>query len=102
MTKVLIGRAVTGVGLSLWATMAFAQYGGSEGQVTNFFSQTTTWLVSNLGPFVFIVGLILVGASLAVGNERALERGYYVVSGGALIFMSQGLVALVRRLAGAF
>lgn len=102
MRKVLIGRAMAAAGLTLCATMAMAQYGGSEGQVTNFFNQATTWTLSYLGPFVLGLGIIIWGLSLAAGNERGVEKGYAVLGGGVLIFLSQGLVALLKRLSGTF
>lgn len=93
------GAALLMVGL---ASQAFAQFGGNEGQVSNFLSQSSNWLVSVLGPGVFVIGVIMVGISLAMGNEDAMRRGGYVIGGGALIFLSQALVALMRRLAGGF
>lgn len=93
------GAALLTVGL---ASQAFAQFGGNEGQVSNFLSQSSNWLVSVLGPGVFVIGVIMVGISLAMGNEDAMRRGGYVIGGGALIFLSQALVALMRRLAGGF
>ena len=81
---------------------AFAQYGGNEGQVSNFLNQSANWLVTVLGPGVFIIGMIMVGISLAMGDHEAMRKGGYVVGGGVLIFLSQSVVALIRRLAGGF
>jgi len=46
--------------------------------------------------------VIMLGLSLAIGNVDAMRRGGYVVGGGALIFLSQALVSLLRRLASGF
>jgi type IV secretory pathway VirB2 component (pilin) len=102
VSKKQVGRALAVAALMVVAAHAFAQYGGNEGQVSNFLSQSSNWLVTILGPGVFIIGMIMVGLSLAVGNEQALQKGYYVVGGGSLIFLSQAIVALVKRLAGGF
>ena len=89
----------TGMALML-AAPAFAQYGGSDSQVTSFLSSSVNWLITVLGPGVFIIGVIMVGISLAMGDQDAMRRGGYVIGGGALIFLSQSVVALLRRLAG--
>lgn len=82
------------------AAPAFADYGGNDAQVGSFLSSSANWLVTVLGPGVFIIGVIMVGISLAMGDQDAMRRGGYVIGGGALIFLSQSVVALLRRLAG--
>jgi type IV secretory pathway VirB2 component (pilin) len=89
----------TGMMLML-AAPGFAQYGGSDGQVQSFLSSSTTWLITVLGPGVFIIGVVMVGISLAMGDQDAMRRGGYVIGGGALIFLSQSVVALLKKLAG--
>ena len=89
----------TGMMLML-AAPVFAQYGGSDTQVGSFLSSSTTWLITVLGPGVFIIGVIMVGISLAMGDQDAMRRGGYVIGGGALIFLSQSVVALLKKLAG--
>ena len=89
----------TGMMLML-AAPGFAQYGGSDTQVGSFLSSSTTWLITVLGPGVFIIGVIMVGISLAMGDQDAMRRGGYVIGGGALIFLSQSVVALLKKLAG--
>lgn len=86
----------------LCAAHAHAQYGGSEGQLTSFLSQSANWLVMVLGPGVFVIGVIMVGLSMALGNQDAMRKGGFVVGGGALIFLSQAFVALLKRLASGF
>ena len=86
--------------LLIAAAPAFAQYGGSDAQVGSFLSSSANWLVTVLGPGVFIIGVIMVGISLAMGDQDAMRRGGYVIGGGALIFLSQSVVALLRKLAG--
>jgi len=93
---------LTAMGLLAGSGSAWAQYGGSEGQVTSFLAQSANWLVAVLGPGVIVIGVIMVGLSLAIGNVDAMRRGGYVIGGGALIFLSQSLVRLLQRLASGF
>lgn len=99
--KKTMGRLLVAGGLALTATQAFAQYGGDAGQLNNFLTGSTTWLVTVLGPGVFVIGVIMVGISLAIGDQDAMRRGGYVIGGGALIFLAQAVLALIRQLAGA-
>ena len=94
-----MGLILAGAGTLMLTTPSFAQYGNSA-QITSFMSSSISWLSTVLGPFVFILGIIIVGCSLAVGNEDAVRKGAYVVGGGALIFLSQSVVALLRSMAG--
>jgi type IV secretory pathway VirB2 component (pilin) len=102
VNKKKVGRLLAAAGMTLMTASAFAQYGGNEGQVGNFLNQSANWLVTVLGPGIFIIGVIMVGLSLAMGDQDAMRKGGYVIGGGALIFLSQSVVALLRRLAGGF
>jgi len=95
-------RVLAGLLPLLLAVQAHAQYGGNEGQLGSFLTQSANWLVTVLGPGIFVIGVVMVGISLAMGNEDAMRRGGYVIGGGALIFLAQSLVSLMRRLAGGF
>ncbi|MDD5658244.1 MAG: TrbC/VirB2 family protein [Elusimicrobia bacterium] len=86
--------------MMMLAAPGFAQYGGNDAGVTNFLSATSTWLITMLGPGIFIIGVVMVGISLALGDQDAMRRGGYVIGGGALIFLSQSVVAILRKLAG--
>jgi type IV secretory pathway VirB2 component (pilin) len=79
---------------------AFAQVSGNSAQVGSTLTTAAGWLVSTLGPGLFLIGMVLVGISLAMGNEDALRKGYYVVGGGALIFLSSSVVALLKSWTG--
>jgi len=85
-----------------WATAAHAQFGASEGQLSSFLAQSANWLITVLGPGVFVIGLVMVGVSMAIGNQDAMRRGGFVIGGGVLIFLSQAFVSLLRRLASGF
>ena len=94
-----MGLILAGAGTMMLTTQAFAQ-SGNAAQITSFMSSSISWLSTVLGPFVFILGIIIVGCSLAVGNDDAVRKGAFVVCGGALIFLSQSGVALLKSMAG--
>ncbi len=95
------GRLLAGLGLMALAAPAWAGY-GNEGALGSFLDQSANWLVTILGPGIFVIGVIMVGISLAMGDQDAMRKGGYVIGGGALIFLSQGVVALLKRMAGGF
>lgn len=80
---------------------AWAAY-GNEGALGSFLDQSANWLVTVLGPGIFVIGVIMVGISLSIGDQDAMRKGGYVIGGGALIFLSQAVVALLKRMAGGF
>lgn len=100
MKKNMQNNLMTAGLLLMTAAPAFAQYGGNDAQVGTFLTSTANWMVTVLGPGIFIIGVIMVGISLAMGDQDAMRRGGYVIGGGALIFLSQSVVALLRKLAG--
>lgn len=94
--EVLMGAAM----MLMTTAPAFAQFNGNSAQVGSFLGSTATWLVSTLGPGLFLIGVIMVGISLAIGDQDAMRRGGYVIGGGALIFLSNSVVALLKSFSG--
>ena len=96
-------RKVKGLALAagtmMMTTQVFAQSGDAS-KITSFFSSSLSWLSTVMGPSVFVLGLCLVGFSMATGNEDSVRKGGYVVAGGALILLSSSVVALLKQLAG--
>ena len=99
--KKTTGKLLAGLGLMAMNAPAWAAY-GNEGQVGSFLDQSANWMVTILGPGIFVIGMIMVGISRAMGDQDAMRKGGYVVGGGTLIFLSQAVVALLKRLAGGF
>ncbi len=91
-----MGRLLVGLGLMALSAPAWAGY-GNEGALGSFLDQSANWLVTILGPGIFVIGVIMVGISLAMGDQDAMRKGGYVIGGGALIFLSQGVVALLKH-----
>lgn len=92
---------LAGAGVMALTAPAWASY-GNEGALSSFLDQSANWLVTILGPGIFVIGVIMVGISLAMGDQDAMRKGGYVIGGGALIFLSQAVVALLKRMAGGF
>jgi len=99
MKKMQGQLAAAGLAL-MTAAPAFAQMSGSTSQVGTTLNTVACWLVQTLGPGLFLIGVIMVGVSLAMGNEDALRKGYYVIGGGTLIFLSTSVVALLKSWTG--
>ena len=100
MNKRMKYRLVT-AGLTLMlAAPSFAQVSGNSSQVGTFLSSSANWLVTILGPGLFLIGVIMVGINMALGNEDAMRKGFYVIGGGALIFLANPIVALLKSLSG--
>lgn len=96
-----LGRTLAALGMAAMTAPAWAAY-GNEGALGSFLDQSANWLVTVLGPGIFVIGVIMVGISLSIGDQDAMRKGGYVIGGGALIFLSQAVVALLKRMAGGF
>lgn len=96
MKDILMGAGM----MLMTAAPSFAQVSGNSAQVGSFLGSTAGWLVSVLGPGLFLIGVIMVGISLAMGDQDAMRRGGYVIGGGSLIFLSNSVVALLKSLSG--
>lgn len=99
--KSVKAKVLAGLGAVAMSAPAWAGY-GNEGQVGSFLDSSANWLVTILGPGIFVIGVIIVGISLAMGDQDAMRKGGYVIGGGTLIFLSQAVVALLKRLTGGF
>ncbi len=101
MKKKISGVLMTAGMALVTAAPAFSQMVmGNQAQVGTFLSSASNWLVTILGPGIFMIGVIMVGISLAMGDQDAMRRGCYVIGGGALIFLSSSVVALIQSLTG--
>jgi type IV secretory pathway VirB2 component (pilin) len=86
--------------LMMLAAPSFAQVSGNESQVGTFLTSSANWLVTILGPGLFLIGVVMVGINMALGNEDAMRKGFMVIGGGALIFLAGPIVALLKSLSG--
>lgn len=100
MNKRMQYRLVTAGLTMMLAAPSFAQVSGNSSQVGSFLSSSANWLVTVLGPGLFLIGVVMVGINMALGNEDAMRKGFYVIGGGALIFLANPIVALLKSLSG--
>ncbi len=57
------------------------------------------YLITRLGPALFLVGIVFTGISLAVGNINAVRKGAFVVGGGIAVMAAQGIFNAVASFA---
>ena len=82
----------------LWSA-AWAAYGNGAGRELP--GPSANWMVTILGPGIFVIGVIMVGIN-GHGRSGRDAQGQLHDQGRALIFLSQAVVALLKRLAGGF
>jgi len=96
----LLFAALAG-GTGPWKARAQVDFGdGGETQVQTFFDGTTGFLVKTIGTGVFILGLVVAGIKIAVGDPAGLRGAVMVMIGGAVIFLARPLVGILVRLSG--
>lgn len=57
------------------------------------------YLISRLGPALFLVGIAITGISIALGNIGAVRKGAYVVGGGITVMAAQGIFNAIAQFA---
>ena len=70
---------------------------------SNIGSSLTTlinWLSTVLGAGLVAVGVVIIGIRLAMHDEKALQKGVWVVVGGLIIFLAGNIVKLLQFIAG--
>ena len=83
----------------LLAQPLLAQYGDGS-QIGSALDKTTDWLTKVLGGAMVVIGMIIVGIRMSLHDERALQRGIWVLVGGLLIFLSKNILSLIQSIAG--
>lgn len=95
MKKLLFFLILTLVLFSLTGP-AFAAGEGISTALTSI----TTWLTRVLGASAVVIGLAIFGIRLAMHDERALQKGVWVIVGGLILFLSSNIVDLLKSWAG--
>lgn len=75
---------------------AFAQ---SE-NIQSSLGKVQTWVISVIGGFVTVMGLVFTGIKYTSGDERAMETGKRVVIGGLMIVMAPWIYKLLQSFVG--
>lgn len=58
------------------------------------------YLISRLGPAIFLFGIVVSGISLAAGSRTGVIRGIYTVIGGIIILAARAIFNSIRGFAG--
>ena len=100
--RLLVGvMVVLGVALmGPWAARVLADGYGAQSQVQSFFDGTTGFLVKTIGTGVFVLGLVVAGMKVATGDQNGMRSAVMVMVGGAVIFLSKSIVAIVSQYTG--
>jgi hypothetical protein len=92
---VLVGVIVL---LVLAPASALAALPGGEPLVT-FGQGLLDFLTGILGPIIFGLGLAVAAICLLIGSREGLQKAFYAVIGGALLFSVGAVVRFVAQLA---
>jgi len=84
---------------SLIVQPLFAQYGDGS-KIGSALDKTTDWLTKVLGGAMVVIGMIIVGIRMSLHDEKALQKGIWVLVGGLLIFLSKNILDLIKSIAG--
>ncbi len=79
--------------------MAYAEATSKE-EIEFFLEGLGSWLIQSVGPGIFVIGLILAGVSVALGNEQGMKQGALAMAGGAIIMLARSVLDLLQSLTG--
>ncbi|MDI6640706.1 MAG: TrbC/VirB2 family protein [Elusimicrobiota bacterium] len=80
------------------ANFVLAQYGSDT--IGRSIDRITDWATKVLGAGLVVIGAILVGIKMSMGDPEALKKGALVIVGGLIIFLSKNILALIKGFAG--
>ena len=81
------------------ANIAYAEATSKE-EIQTFLESAGSFLISSVGPGIVVIGIILAGISIALGNEQGMRQGALAIAGGALIMLARALLDLLKNLTG--
>ncbi len=85
--------------LLIEAHIAYAESSSKE-EIEFFLEGLGGWLIQSVGPGIFVIGLILAGISVALGNEQGMKQGALAMAGGAIIMLARSALDLLKSLTG--
>ena len=94
---VLLGFVVLLV-VGVFAGSVFAQY--SSDPVERSLDRITDWITKVLGAALVVIGVVIVGIKMSMGDQEALKKGALVIVGGLIIFLAKDLLSLIKGFAG--
>lgn len=83
--------------LMLQATFAFAE-ASAESDLDTFLSGVGDFLIRTVGPGVLVIGIAVAGVSMALGDERGMQRGALAAGGGALIMLARAVLDFIQNI----
>jgi type IV secretory pathway VirB2 component (pilin) len=83
--------------LVLQATVAFAE-ANAEADLDSFLSGIGDFLIRTVGPGVLVIGIAIAGVSMALGDERGMQRGALAAGGGALIMLARAVLDFIQSI----
>ena len=83
--------------LMLQATVAFAE-ASSESDLDTFLRGIGDFLIRTVGPGVLVIGIAVAGVSMALGDERGMQRGALAAGGGALIMLARAVLDFIQSI----
>jgi len=76
--------------------VAFAE-ATSEADLEDFLEGVGDFLIQTVGPGILVIGIAIAGASMAMGNDRGMERGMLAAGGGALIMLARAILDFIQN-----
>jgi type IV secretory pathway VirB2 component (pilin) len=83
--------------LMLQATVAFAE-ANAESDLDSFLRGIGDFLIRTVGPGVLVIGIAVAGVSMALGDERGMQRGALAAGGGALIMLARAVLDFIQSI----
>ncbi|HOW87322.1 MAG TPA: TrbC/VirB2 family protein [Candidatus Omnitrophota bacterium] len=90
--------ALFGLFLLIQAQVAYAE-ATSESDLGAFLEGVGDFLIRTVGPAVLVIGVGVAGVGMALGDERAMQRGALAAGGGALILLSRAILDFITHIA---
>ena len=83
--------------LMFQATVAFAE-ANAESDLDSFLRGIGDFLIRTVGPGVLVIGIAVAGVSMALGDERGMQRGALAAGGGALIMLARAVLDFIQSI----
>jgi type IV secretory pathway VirB2 component (pilin) len=83
--------------LMLQATVAFAE-ANAESDLDSFLRGIGDFLIRTVGPGVLVIGIAVAGVSMALGDDRGMQRGALAAGGGALIMLARAVLDFIQSI----
>ena len=76
----------------------FADYG--DVAIERSLERLIGWVTKVIGGTMVVVGCIIVGVRMSMGDEQAFKKGALVIVGGLIIFLATNILNLIKGFVG--